>query len=866
MKKIRKTSDSKSKIKSSQSEYSGLSLQQASDRLKREGENILPGSMPVGDLMLIIEVLTEPMFLMLLAGCILYLALGDRIEAFFLILLVFVIIGITFFQHRRTQRQIEALRDLSASRALVIRDGMKVRIAGIEVVRDDVLVLREGDRVAADAILLDGRLEVDESLLTGESIAVGKFPQSENESIDSQIFASTLVTKGSGIAKVIATANKTSVGKITTDLAKTSEVPSLLQRRARRLIRFIGTLAFFLAMIQIGLNIWWNQAPLLPSILAGIAFAMAILPEEIPVILTVFLALGAWRLAQKKVLTRRITAVEALGGITLLAVDKTGTLTLNRMSVCEIKGDAGKVSLYAKQASLPDSVDPMEMALKVYYQQITTLGSLSRDLNTQFFSSAVHEYALSSDLLAMTRVYETDVKNQYLIATKGAPEAIVDLCQLSFSERDRVHADIANMTSKGLRVLGVARAFWTNPTGNDTSCIVWPESQRNFVYEYIGLVGFEDPPRPDVSEALKRCFEAGVRVVMMTGDHLGTAISIARKIGLSHAPVTLTGVEIDRLNDLELKHRLKEVNLCARLKSSQKLRIVKALQASGEVVGMTGDGVNDASALKAADIGIAMGERGTDIARESAALVLLDDSFASIITAIAQGRSIDNNIRKATGFIFSVHVPIIALAMIPPIMHWPMLLMPVHIVLLELVINPACTLVFESEPEEPYLMKRPPRDVRDSPFSFSAILPSLIQGFGVAFILVSTYAWLDALGCREALVRTIVMSALLLSVFLIILANRDHTQSILMRLFIPNRWLRRLTLAIIFVAITIFTIPWLRQLTRLVPLELGGIGLIIFISMVCLIWLEVVRFLLFQKSHHPNMVRSQHSITKGSND
>lgn len=866
MKKIEKKSEAKSILKTIHPKYTGLSSAQASDLLKREGENILPSSIPVSALKIIFEVITEPMFLMLLAASILYLALGDRSEAFFLIFLVFVIIGMTLFQYLRTQRQLEALRDLSAPRALVIRDGMQMRIAGVEIVRDDVLVLREGDRIAADAILLEGRLEVDESLLTGESISVCKFPQSDNESIDSQIFASTLVTKGAGLAKVIATAKKTAVGKITTDLEQTSEVPSLLQRRARKLIRLIGTLALLLAMIQIGLNIWWNQTPLLTSILAGIAFSMAILPEEIPVMLTVFLALGAWRLAQKKVLTRRVTAVEALGGMTVLAVDKTGTLTLNRMSVCEIKGDAKQVSFYAKHASSADSVDPMELALKVYFQQMATLDSSSRGLNTHYFKTGVHEYALSSDLLAMTKVYETEVKNQYLIATKGAPEAIVDLCQLSLSERDRVHADIANMTSKGLRVLGVARAFWTNPTGNDTTRIVWPESQRNFVYEYIGLVGFEDPPRPDVSEALKRCLEAGVRVVMMTGDHLGTAISIARKIGLSDAPVTLTGVEIDRLNDLELKQRLKEVNLCARLKSSQKLRIVKALQASGEVVGMTGDGVNDASALKAADIGIAMGERGTDIARESAALVLLDESFASIITAIAQGRSIDNNIRKATGFIFSVHVPIIALAMIPPIMHWPMLLMPVHIVLLELVINPACTLVFESEPEEPYLMKRPPRDVRDSPFSFSAILPSLIQGFGVAFILVSTYAWLDALGWRESLVRTIVMSVLLLSVLLIILANRDHTQSILMGLFIPNRWLRRLMLAVIFVAITVFIIPWLRQLTRLVPLELGEVGLIIFISVVCLLWLEVVRFLLFQKFHHPNMVRSKHLITKGSND
>lgn len=829
--------------------HAGLSSARASERLEREGQNLLPGSIPASAFRLVIEVVTEPMFLMLLAAGGLYLMLGDRGEAVFLLAVVFVIIGMTLFQHNRTQRQLEALRELSAPRALVVRDGVEKRIAGVDVVRDDLLILREGDRIAADAVLLEGSLEVDESLLTGESVAVLKLAQGLGDAVQTQLYASTVVTKGTGLAKVIATAQKTAVGQISIDLAQTAEVPSVLQRRARRLIRWLGALAMLLALAQVALNVWWNQTPLLPSILSGLAFAMAILPEEIPVVLTVFLALGAWRLAQKKVLTRRVTAVEALGGITVLAVDKTGTLTVNQMTVAEVKGEESVVSMYALMASPPDTVDPMERALETY-SRLKGEKEASRDLPS--FSAnrtSVHDYALSADLLAMTRVYQSEQKNEYLLATKGAPEAITDLCRLSPAEQSDVHQQVAEMAARGLRVLGVAKTTWKPVAeGSAGSQIEWPASQRDFRFEFLGLVGFEDPHRPEVPEAISRCQRAGVRVIMMTGDHLATAVAIARKIGLAEIPATLTGPELDQLSDEALKERLKVVNLCARLKPTQKLRLVRMLQASGEVVGMTGDGVNDAPALRAADIGVAMGERGTDVARESAALVLLDDSFASIVSAIAQGRRIDDNIRKATGFIFSVHVPIIALAMIPPLMHWPMLLMPAHIVLLELVIDPACTLVFESEPQEQDVMERPPRAVEDSPFSFAAVLPPLLQGLGVALVLVGTYAGLSHLGWEHALVRSVVMVTLLLSVLLIIMASRDHRRSLFVSALIPNRWLKRLGLAVLIGLATVLTIPWLREVLKIVPLSFKELGVICVVIAVCALWLELVRWLMFKKN------------------
>jgi Ca2+-transporting ATPase len=842
--------DSSSKSRPENTKYSGLSSTQASDRLRRDGQNILPGSVPVSAFRLVVEVVSEPMFLMLLSAGGLYFALGDRSEAIFLLAVVFMVIAMTIFQHSRTQRQLEALRELSAPRALVIRDGVEQRIAGLEVVCDDILVLREGDRIAADAYLLEGSLEVDESLLTGESVTVSKLSQEEKENFDAQLYASTVVTKGHGRARVIATAQKTAIGKISSELSGMTELPSVLQNRSRRLIRWIGSLALILAIAQIILNTWWNQTPLLPSILSGIAFAMAILPEEIPVVITVFLALGAWRLAQQKVLTRRVTAVEALGGITVLAVDKTGTLTMNRMSVAQIKGDVGCVAWYGLLASFLDTVDPMERALQAYCLQKKVEETWTGDLKIKKGMDAVHDYALSADLLAMTRVYKTEQPQQYLLATKGAPEAIIELCQLEASKREVEHKKVAEMASCGLRVLGVARGRWMNsasPAG--ASEVLWPASQRDFIFEYVGLVGFEDPPRPEVPEALAQCQRAGIRVLMMTGDHLETAVAIARQVGLSEHPDSLMGSELDGLSDQMLQIRLKTLNLCARLKPTQKLRLVKLLQASGEVVGMTGDGVNDAPALRAADVGVAMGERGTDVARESAALVLLDDSFVSIVKAIAQGRKIDANIRKATGFIFSVHMPIIALALIPPILHWPMLLMPAHIVLLELVIDPACTLVFESEPEESDLMDRPPRALSDSPFSIRAIFPSLWQGLGVAITLVTTYAWLDLSGWSQDLTRTIVMVTLVLSVLLIILANRDHARSLLLGFAVPNIWMRRLFLAVVIVLIIVFATPSLREMLKVVPLSMPEIFVVCIVMVICILWLELVRFLSSKKPH-----------------
>ena len=841
---------------------SGLSRAEAASRLLADGPNLLPGSLPKSNLMIVRDVLTEPMFLMLLCAGGIYLALGDRAEALFLLGFVFVVIGITLAQQRKTQRALDSLRDLSAPRALVIRDGQEQRIAGRDVVCGDVLVLREGDRIAADAMLLDGRLEIDESLLTGEAVPVTRQPSASNLSDDDSgaVFASTVVTRGVGLAEVCATASATAVGRIGADLAATTEPPSPLQQSSRKLVRRLGLGALLLASFQVFLGWWWDGRSLLDSLLGGIALAMAILPEEIPVILTVFLALGAWRISKQRVLTRRVSAVEALGAITVLAVDKTGTLTVNRMTVVELATATeqftpeGAGSLdeafhalaeFAMLATPGDPFDPMEKAIQQFGHRWLAGTEHVHDGRLPEF-----EYALSGEILAMTRVFASANPAEYLLATKGAPEAVADLCHLGEERRDAIRRQVEAMAARGLRVLGVARGRWLGEALAPDHLPAWPLSQHDFDFEFLGLVALADPPRPEVPAALAECRRAGVRVIMMTGDHPATARAIARQVGLPDRPDVITGAEIAAMDDAELRERLKHVDLCARLLPAHKLRLVNVLRAAGEVVAMTGDGVNDAPALKAADIGIAMGERGTDVAREAAALVLLDDSFSSIVAAIRQGRRIDDNIRKATRFVFAVHIPIIALTLVPALLQWPVLLLPVHIVLLELLIDPACSIIFEAEPESPDLMDRPPRPVSDSPFASGPLGHAVLQGLGVAGVLLLGQFWLVDQGWSASQGRSVVFGALMLGVLLLILANRHPGRPALFGHSGPNPWLNRMVFAVGVMVAAVLGIPWLQQVMGTVWPGVAGLMAGVALLGICSLWLELLRRL------------SQHSLIK----
>jgi Ca2+-transporting ATPase len=832
----------------------GLSSAQAAERLRLDGPNALPSAERLPLARMVAAVLMEPMILMLLGAGGIYLVIGNVGEALFLLVSVFGVVALTLTQEHRAHRALEALRDLSSPRALVIRDGREQRIASAEVVRGDLMVLHEGDRIAADGWLVQGQVSADESLLTGESMPSQKLPSANvpdagasNPAGDSVLFAGTLVSKGVGLATVTATGAASAMGRIGQALAATAESESQLQRASRRLVRALAIVGVALAAALVLIAWLWDQRPLLESLLLGVALAMSILPEEIPVVLTVFLALGAWRLSRQNVLTRRLQAVEALGAITVLAVDKTGTLTQNRMRVAELlaldgqsfvagSGSAGlpeafhELVEFALLATPVDPFDPMEKAIRAFADQ-----HLAGSAHVHGDWVPEQSYELSPEILAMTHVFEQQDPARHLLATKGAPEAVADLCHFDAQRLDALRRQVEAMAGRGIRVLGVARGQWAG--------VGLPAGQHDFEFSFLGLVGFMDPPRPEVPAAIAQCHRAGVRVIMMTGDHPATARAIAQAVGLDHGAQVLTGAQMAQMDDGQLRERIATTRICARLVPEQKLRLVHSLQATGERVGMTGDGVNDAPALKAADVGIAMGERGTDVAREAADIVLVDDSFASITAAIRQGRLIDHNIRSAMRFILAVHAPVVALALGPVLMHWPIMLLPAQIVLLELVIDPACTVVFESEQPAADLMAMPPRTPTDSPFALSRLTWGWAQGAVLAGVLLLAVGLLTTAGWPEALIRTTIFAALVIGVFMLVLAGRGRRAGPGQRL--RNPWLPRLVLMASAMLTLILGVPILRDLMGFAlptPVAVGAVMAITAVEAALMATLHLLRF------------------------
>jgi P-type Ca2+ transporter type 2C len=845
--------------------FVALSEAEAAERLASEGYNELPSSARRSLFSLAFGVVREPMFLLLVACGVVYLVLGDVQEALMLLGFVFFVMGLTLYQERKTEHALDALRDLSSPRARVVRDGAERRIAGREVVRGDLLIVSEGDRVPADALLLSSlNLLVDESLLTGESVPVRKSDESKEvkelrpggDDLP-MIYSGTMVVQGQGIATVIATGMSTEIGKIGKVLQAVEPEETLLQKETNRWVYHLALVGLSLCILVI---IFYSltRKDWLHGLLAGVTLAMATLPEELPVVLTIFLALGAWRISKKQVLTRRMPAIETLGSSTVLCVDKTGTLTMNCMSVSMLFAsgkilDVGKVLRnsmpeefhqlleFTILASQLDPFDPMEKAIKESGDDyLTETEHLHKDW------SLVHEYPLSKELLSLSRVWKASEREEYIIAAKGAPEAIIDLCHFDDHEIARLSSHISEMADQGLRVLGVARAYFQQP--------VLPCQQHDFVFEFLGLIGLADPVRQTVPSAIMECYNAGVRVVMITGDYPGTARNIARQIGLKKADAWITGAELDEMTDEELQERINEVNIFARVVPEQKLRLVTALKANGEIVAMTGDGVNDAPALKAANIGIAMGGRGTDVARESASLVLLDDDFSSIVQAIKLGRRIFDNIRKAIAYIFAIHIPIAGISLFPVLFQWPLLLLPAHIAFLQLIIDPACSIVFEAEGEESEVMNRPPRNSREPLFSRKMLALSLMQGVIVLVVVLGVFWFALSRGDNEQEVRALTFTTLMISNLGLILTNRSWSQPFLATLRYPNNALFPVVAgAIIFLGIVLY-VPVLIDLFRfsaLHPLDLllclsAGIGSVL--------WFEGLKLLGFTGFFHEKRV------------
>jgi P-type Ca2+ transporter type 2C len=792
----------------------GLSPAQAAARLRAEGPNELGLSQRRTLRDIAWEILREPMFGLLLCAGAIYLAMGDTREALILLSFVIIIMGITALQERRTDRALDTLRDLSSPRARVQRGGETLRIPGREVVREDLILLAEGDRVPADGALLQAHeLAIDESMLTGESEAVAKQAGAD------RVFAGTMVVSGQGLVRVDAVGRQTELGRIGASLQSIILQPSPLRDEVARLTRRLVLISLSLSVALMAL-FWLVRGDWLVAMLAGITLAMSLLPQELPVIMIVFFALAARRLAVQQVLTRRLNAIETLGQTTVLCVDKTGTLTRNRMTVAALATDDGHVdTLDLPQGGLPEKFhallevallacetaphDPMEQAL---HRLAAEHLAGSEHLHPPW--TLAREYELSPKLLAMSHLWHSPAALHDVVANKGAPEAVAELCHLPEAQHARVIAQAAQMADLGLRVLGVARA--AHRGGQD-----WPDVQHDFAFEWVGLVGFADPIRPEVPQAVAQCRRAGIRVVMITGDHPRTARAIAAQAGIQGDRV-LTGDELLRTDPASLD--VASVNIFARVKPHQKLALIEALKARGEVVAMTGDGVNDAPALKAAHIGIAMGQRGTDVAREAAALVLLQDDFASIVHAVQAGRRAFANLRQAMVYTLAVHVPIVGLAMLPVLFGLPLVLAPLHIAFLELVIDPACSLVFEAEDGDPDLMTQPPRAARGALLTQALVTQSLLQGGLVTAMVVGLYAGLLRHGMSGEMARTAAFVALVTANAVLILPSRSARTdwgSLRAGLTPVSRWVLAGTL-LALLAVT--AIPWLARNFGFLPL------------------------------------------------
>ena len=837
--------------------HRGLTASQAKEKLRTEGYNNLPSSKPKNFFSIALGVVKEPMFILLVACGTLYLVLGDLREGLMLLGFVFVIMGIEFFQEKKTEKALDALKDMASPRALVIRDGVETRIAGIEVVTDDIIILQEGDRVPADATVLHSvSLQADESLLTGESAAVRKNDWDGTEKNIQPggddlpfVYSGSMIVQGNGIAMVTGTGINTEIGKIGKALEGVKEEPTRLKQEMGSLVKTLTIVAVVLCILVI-VGYTFTRGSLINGFLAGITLAMAILPEEFPVILTVFMAVGAWRISKKRVLTRKPSAIETLGTATVLCTDKTGTLTENKMTVTSLyngnnflivtktekfNSEFHEIIEYGILSSQTNPFDPMEKAI-ISVGDLYLKGTEHIHKNWEM----VREYPLSKQLLAMSRVFSFKGTREKIIATKGAPEAIFDLCHLDEKSRTRLSLAVEKLATDGLRVIGVAKAK-INEEG-------LPEIQHDFTFDFIGLIGLSDPIRDNVKQSVNECYKAGIRVIMITGDYPVTAKHIAIEIGLENPERCITGKELQLMTEDELSEKIKGINVFARVVPEQKLKIVNALKRNKEIVAMTGDGINDAPALKSANIGIAMGEKGTDVAREASSLVLMDDNFSSIVGAIKMGRRIFDNLQKAFGYTFAIHVPIAGLSLIPILLgNFPLILWPVHIVFLELIIDPACSIIFEAEKEELNIMNRPPKGIDERFFGGGKILFSCMQGLGILIITLSVYLVGLHLGYEADEVRAMSFITLIVSNIAVILTNRSWTNNIFKIIATPNKAVLWVTGGAVFFMVMILNIPFFLNLFQFHRLSLINIIICSSAGLTTIIWFEIYKMIKLRK-------------------
>ncbi|OAT81194.1 cation-translocating P-type ATPase [Desulfotomaculum copahuensis] len=826
---------------------SGLTTEQAKELQKKFGKNELTPGQKENIYHEILKALSEPMFLLLLAAAVIYFALGEPHDGAIMLVFVLGIISIDVIQKWKTDKTLMALKELSAPQIKVIRDGEEKTINSLDLVPGDIMLIAEGVKIPADGkIIRANDLCVDESTLTGEAEGVWKAAAGSagRETGDywrrDCCYAGTLVIQGSAAVMVEKTGAATEYGKIGTHIANAPENPTPLQKQTGALVKFSAGMAAVLFAL-VGCITWFNipghmfKDRLVESLLSGITLAMAMIPEEFPVILTVFLSMGAWRLAKKHSLVRKLPAVETLGAVSVLCVDKTGTITLNQMTVREtwaLDGDEKRLSEIMGMACEIETYDPMEKAMLDHCENM----NITRE--QLFAGELVTEYPFTNQAKMMGHVWKRG--SSFIIAAKGSPERILNICELTPEERKRAEEKAVEMSQKGLRVIAVGQMN----TGNANDV---PPALSDCRLQLRGLIGLADPPRESVREDIKRCTGAGVRVVMITGDNGVTASSIARQVGMPNSDKIITGDELASIPDEELRARVREVNIFSRVVPEHKMRIVKAFKDIGEVVAMTGDGVNDAPALKYADIGIAMGKRGSEVSREAADLILLDDNFSTIVDTIKDGRRIYDNIKKAVGYVFSIHIPIACASLFAPLLGINpsgLMLLPVHIVLLELVIDPTCSIVLERQPAERSIMERPPRNPNEKILNAKSLTKFLLQGIAVFTASFGTYLAVLQANPQEnaAVARTMGIAIILFCNILLVQVNSSHTDFAVQSMKrLAGDWVMWVVSVGTFAGLILMIYTPASRFLKLAPLTGRQFLLAIVIAFAAVMWFELVK-------------------------
>lgn len=820
-------------------DYSGLTDNKAVENQIKYGMNELSPEKKKNLFIRILGVFKEPMFILLFCTAIIYFFLGEARDGIIMLCFVTFMTGISFIQEWRTDKTLEALKELASPRIRVVRNNRIINIESKEITINDLMILEEGEKIPADARIIEMfDFGVDESSLTGEAEIVWKKVCSDNDVNKNTedfwrkdvCYAGTTVIQGSAIVKVISIGKDTQYGKIGLDIQGVPERPTPLEKQTRHLVKICALigLGFFILVSLITLI---HTGSIVDSILSGITLAMAMIPEEFPVVLTVFLAMGAWRLAKKNSLVRKMPSVETLGSVSVLCVDKTGTLTKNQMTVketCPHNGfDANELGYWAALACETEPYDPMEKAILNY---IENNGADKEDV---FKNPLLFEYSFSSDTKMMGHVWS--IENSATLAAKGSPESILPLCCLTKEAADNVAEQQTRLASKGYRVIAVARSIDIKE---------YPDTLKECKLDFVGLIGLQDPPRDEVLESIKVCKSAGLRVVMITGDNGITAQSIAREIGISHSSNVITGPELELMPDEVLLDKVKDTNIFARVMPRHKMRIVKALRDNGEIVAMTGDGVNDAPALKYADIGIAMGKRGTGVAKEASDMILLDDNFTTIVESVGDGRRIYDNIRKAIEYILVIHIPIALIALLAPLLHMPLVLLPVNVVLLELIIDPTCSIVFERLPAEKDIMHRKPRSNNEALITGSLILKSILQGMIIFAAAFGAFTYFFKSGAGESEARTFAVLVLGLSNLLLVYINQSDTEFAFRNMVnFKDKVVITVNSIIIAVLIIITYVPAANGIVQTAPLSAKNFLLAIVISVVATMWWEIVKLI-----------------------